>query len=464
MQKDGTIVARRGRIVLDSGAYNGDALFATEIGLMMIGGPYRIPHLFAEAHTVYTNRTPAGSVRAPGGPQVCWAVEQHTDHIAENIGMDPIEFRYHNLVEDNDTGPTGQVFTNVSAKKCLARALEMADWEQDLPNNEAMGVACGWWFTLPVPSGAYVKINVDGSATIITGAQENGSGAVMALPVLAAEELGMHPDDFNILYQDTDAAPWDLGSQGSQTTANNGRAVVEAARVVRRQLLQLAAREMEVNPSDLEISEGLVRVRGSSSSTVAIKELAAKAHGGELLMGQGSGTPPDLPDHNTSNCIGRLGYSAFAAPSFFCHVARLRVDRETGVVQVLEVSAVHDLGRVLNPIGAEGQIHGGVAHGIGMALLEGTHFDKGKQLNPYLLDYKLQTVVDVPKINVDFVDSPAFEGGGPHGIKGAGEPPIVATAGAIANAIYRSVGAKVNKLPMTPPRIWATLNNVDLSN
>ena len=459
VRQDGTIVARRGRLVLDSGAYNGDALFATEIGLMMVGGPYRIPNLFAEVHTVYTNRTPAGSVRGPGGPQVCWAVEQHTDHIAEQLGMNPIEFRSRNLVTDGDTGQTGQVFEDVSAQQCLNRALELSGWGRELPEDEALGVACGWWFTAPVPSGAHLKINSDGSANIVTGAQENGSGAVMALPMLAAEELGMQPEDFNILYQDTDAAPWDLGSQGSQTTVNNGRAVVAAAREVKQQLLDLASDELEADTGDLELADGSIHVRGSPASAVTIKELAAKAQGGKLLIGRGSGAPPPLPNHNLAGCVGRLSYSVFGAPLFFCNVAHVRVDRETGVVQVLEVTAVHDIGRVLNPIGAVGQVHGGVVHAVGMALIEGTHYKDGNQLNPYLLDYKLQTMADTPKINVDFVAAPARQGG-PHGAKGAGETPIVGPAGAIANAVHRAAGARVHHLPMTPSRVLTALGDL----
>jgi CO/xanthine dehydrogenase Mo-binding subunit len=457
VRSDGTILARRARIVLDSGAYVGDALFATEIGLMMVGGPYRIPHIHADIHTVYTNRTPCGSVRAPGGPQVCWAVEQHTDVIAERLGMDPVELRRRNLVVDGDTGQTGQVFEGVSATECLDRALELSEWGRELPEGEALGIACGWWFSLSVPSGAYLKINGDGSATIITGAQENGSGSVMGLPLLAAEELGMEPEDFSVLYQDTDAGPWDLGSAGSQTTANNGRAVVAAAREVKAQLLKLASEALEVEVDDLEIVEGSARVRGAPGRQMSVKELAGVAHGGELLMGRGSGPPPPMPAHDVGGCVGRLGYSAFAAPSFFCDVAHVRVDRETGVTRVLGVTAVHDFGRVVNPIGAEGQVEGGVVHGVGLALLEGTQFEGGHQRNPHLLDYKLQTAADAPRITVGFVERPAPDGG-PHGLKAVGEPPVVAPAAAVANAIQRATGARVHHLPMTPERVWTALH------
>jgi CO/xanthine dehydrogenase Mo-binding subunit len=459
VRRDGTIVARRARIVLDGGAYTSDSLFATELALMMAVGPYRVPHVQVEASTVYTNRTPAGSVRAPSGPQVCWAVEQHNDVIADRLGLDPVEFRRRNLVQAGDTGPTGQVFEAPAALACLDRAAELAGWGEELPEGEALGVACSWWCSVPAPSGAYVKLNADGSGTIVTGAQENGSGAVMGLPLLAAEELGMNPEEFTVLCQDTDAGPYDIGSQGSQTTINNGRAVVAAAREVRDQLLELASEELEVAPEDLELVGGTVRARGVPSRFVEISRLAAKAHGGELLLGRGSGPPPPLPEHDASGCIGRGFFSAFASPSFAAHVSRVRVDRETGVARVLEHVAVHDYGRVLNPLGAEGQVEGGVVHGIGIALSEGTRYADGHQENAHLLDYKLQTAADAPNVTVAFVEDDLGTGT-PYGGKGVGEPPVIAPAGAVANAVARAVGARVHRLPMTAERIWAATNGI----
>ncbi|MDT7710886.1 MAG: hypothetical protein QOG20_6493 [Pseudonocardiales bacterium] len=454
VRRDGTITARRARMLLDSGAYCGDALFATEIGLMMVAGPYRIANLHAEVHTVYTNRTPAGSVRAPGGPQTCWAVEQHTDELARLVGLDPLEFRRRNLVRAGDTGQTGQRFVSSSAEQCLDRAAELAGWPgAELGHDEALGVAVGWWFSLAVTSGAYLKINPDGTGTIITGAQENGSGSVMGLAMLAAEELGMHPDSFSVLYQDTDAGPFDIGSAGSQTTFNNGRAVMEAARDVRGKLLELAADRLEIHQSDLELVDGSVRVKGAPTRSIPLADLAA----GAQLIGSGSGTPPPLPDHDLAGCGGRLGYSAFGSPSFFCHIARVRVDRDTGVVSVPEVVAVHEFGRVLNPLGAQGQVEGGVIQSVGMALLEGSQYEGGHQLNPGLLGYKLVTAPDAPKVTVGFLDDPVDQGG-PHGAKAVGEPPVVGTPAAIGNAIAAAVGTRVRVLPMNAERVWAALH------
>ena len=256
-----------------------------------------------------------------------------------------------------------------------------------------------------MPSGAHVKLNGDGSGTIVTGAQECGTGAVMALPLLAAEVLGMRPEQFTVVYQDTDAGAWDGGASGSQTTFNNGRAVVAAAMDVREQLLELAEEALEADRADLELAEGRVRVKGSPTKGVDIAELA-----------------------------------------------------ETGVVRVLEVAAAHDSGRVLNRRGADGQVEGGVAMGIGMALSEGTQLsDEARQLNPYLLDYKLQTASDVPAIAVEWVGEPDPTGG-PNGAKAVAEPPCVPTPGAVGNAIAK-VASRVHLLPMTPMRVWEAMRS-----
>jgi CO/xanthine dehydrogenase Mo-binding subunit len=274
----------------------------------------------------------------------------------------------------------------------------------------------------------------------------------MALPLLVAEQLGMKPEDFSLMYQDTDAGPWDMGSCGSQTTFNNGRAVIEAAIEVRDQLLDAAAGQLEVARDDLELADGAVRVKGAPEKSVTIADLAGS---GAPFLGKGSGDVPDAPACDAEGCVGRLGMESFLAPQLITHAAHVRVDRDTGVTHVLRVAAAHDSGTILNPIGANGQVYGGVVMGIGQALSEGTQLDDdGRQLNPYLLDYKLVTSADAPEIEIAWVETPT-ENAGPKGSKGIGEPPCVATAGAIANAIAKVIGTPVRELPMTPERVWA---------
>jgi len=343
----------------------------------------------------------------------------------------------------------------IGVKESLEAALEMIGYGKELPEDEAIGVACGWWPSFGSASGAYVKLNGDGTGTIITGAMESGTGAVMGLPLLAAEELGMKPEDFSILYQDTDAGPWDMGSSGSQTTFNNGRAVQAAAAEVRETLLDMASEELEAHRDDLILSDGAVRVKGSPDSAVTIAHLAGT---GDAILGKGSGEVPESPDVDAATCVGRLGLESFLAPQLMTQAARVKLDRETGVVRVLEVAAAHDSGVIVNPIGADGQVYGGVLMGVGQALSEFTWFDDdGRQRNPDLLHYKLQTASDAPEINIRWIEVET-PNAGPNGSKGVGEPPSVPTPGAVGNAIAKLAGRHVTWLPMTPERVWETIH------
>ena len=449
--RDGGLVARKARLVLDKGAYCGEGGFLGQMAAMHACGPYQIDNIFVESFLNYTNQQPSGSIRAPTAPQVCWALEQHVDEVAVELGLDPVELRRRTLIEKGAEGPTRQIFDEIGVKQTLERAVEMIGYERELPEDEAIGVAVGWWPSAPAPSGAYIHLNGDGSGTIVTGAQENGSGAVMAMPVFVAEELGMDPENFALLYQDTAAANWDMGSCASQTTFNSGRAILAAAADVRDQLLDAAAAELEVDREDLELAGSHVRAKGSPDRSVSIAHLAAAS----TIHGKGSGEVPEVPTGDTGGCVGRLGNETFAAPQLITQAAHVKVDRETGVVRVLKVAAAHESGVILNRTGADGQVTGGVVMGVGLALTEGTQLDEdGRQQNPHLLDYKLITCSDAPEIEIDWVQIPT-KGAGPRGSKGVGEPPQVPTAGAIANAIAKVVGTRVRHLPMTPERVWS---------
>ena len=455
--RDGRLLARKARLVLDKGAYCGEGGFLGQMAAMHACGPYQIDNVYVESYLNYTNQQPSGSVRAPTAPQVCWGLEQHMDELARKLAIEPVELRRRSLIEKGAEGPTRQIFDEIGIKQTLERAVEMIGYDRELPPDEAIGVAVGWWPSSPAPSGAYIHLNGDGSGTIVTGAQENGSGAVMAMPKFVAEELGMDPGDFTLLYQDTAAANWDMGSSGSQTTFNSGRAILAAAADVRDQLLDAAAAELEVDREDLELADGRVRLKGSTDRSVSIAGLAAA----DTIHGKGSGEVPEAPTGDTGGCVGRLGNETFLAPQLITQAAHVRVDRETGVVRVLKVAAAHDSGVILNRMGADGQVTGGVVMGVGLALSEGTQLDdEGRQQNPYLLDYKLVTCLDAPQIEVDWVQIPTA-GAGPRGSKGVGEPPQVPTAGAIANAITKVLGTQVRHLPMTPERIWAASRKVD---
>ena len=458
VKADGTITARKVWLAIDNGAYTADAAFFSQLAAMHALGPYRVPNALAEAHLVYTNHQPSGSVRAPTAPQTCWALESHTDEVAKAIGMDPVEFRLKNAVDTGVEGAAGQVYGEIGVQQCIRAAADMAGYGKPLPDDEAIGVAIGWWPSFSVPSGAYVKIDGDGSGQIITGAQECGTGAVMTLRQLAADEVGMNAEDFELVYQDTSVAPYDMGATGSQTLFNNGRAVVAAAAQVAEQLRQLAAEQLEANPADIVLAGGTASVAGTPSRNIPIAELAGIAAGGELLIGHGSGVPPAPPTVTGSTCVGDIGMTAWVAPQFSCHAVRVKLDRDTGVARVLQVCAAHDSGTIINQMGAEGQVEGAVLMGIGQALTEGTRYDDdARQRNAALLEYKLQTCADAPQIDIHFVEINTPDAG-PRGAKGLAEAPNVPTPAAISNALAKLVGTPIRQLPMTAERVWEALD------
>lgn len=459
VRRDGAITARQATVILDTGGNAAHGPATAEIATMMAAGPYRIPHLNIEGHAVYTNKTSAGSVRAPSGPQICWAVEQHTDSLARAVNMSPYAFRMRNLLADGDTGPTGDMLEAIGAKECLRRAAELIGWDDEWQRpapGEGIGLACGWWFSLSMPSSVTLKLNDDGTVTALTGANENGSGAVQGLLHIVAAEMGVPLADVSVVYQDTDVGGWDGGSSGSQTVFSVGRALRNAADDLRRQVFELAGEMLEVDPADVELRERAAAVRGTPGRAVSLADVAARATATRgPLSGRGASAALPMPEGTGTGCAGRLTFPAFLAPTFCTHAARVRVDEETGVVSVVEAAAAQEVGCAINPLGVEGQMEGGLVHGIGNALTERTQFRDGRTLNAGFTDYKLITAADAPAIKTAIVETPAPDG--PYGARGVGEPPVVAIAGAIGNAIRAATGARVTAMPMTPDRVYAAL-------
>jgi CO/xanthine dehydrogenase Mo-binding subunit len=425
---------------------------------MLAAGPYRIPHLRIVGHAVYTNKISAGSVRAPSGPQICWAVEQHTDSLARAVGMDPYEFRVKNVVDEGDTGPTGQVFGPIGLKQCLEKAADLIGWagRANLPSGEGLGIGVGWWFSASNPSAATLKMSEDGTITLHTGANENGSGAIQGLLHLVANEMSVPLEDISVVYQDTDVGAWDGGSSGSQTVFSVGRAIQSAAVDLRTQIFEVAANILEVDAHDLELREGKVAVKGAPARSVALSNVGARAFETRgTLIGRGTVAALPMPPEAGLSCSGRIMFPAFLAPAFCAHAARVKVDEETGTVTVSEAVAVQEVGRAINPVGIEGQMEGGLVHGIGNALTERSHFENGRMRNDGFMDYKLVTAADAPAIKTAIVETPSE--GGPLGVRGVGEPPVIAITGAIGNAIRAATGTVVRTMPMTAERVLTAL-------
>ncbi len=318
------------------------------------------------------------------------------------------------------------------------------------------GMACMWYpigFTVAAnPSAATVKVNTDGTATLLTGTVETGQGALTVLGQIAAETLGIATDDVHVVSADTDATPMDTGAIASRTTYVTGNAIIKAAEQAREILFEAAAPMLSVKPEQLEARDRKIQVIGFPQQYKTIGEVA---HHSEIVIGRpaigsGSYNPPTVEmDPETGQ--GK----PFSTYVYATQIADVEVDDETGEVEVLRIVAAHDCGTPINPMLVEGQIQGGISMGVGFALQEEILFKDGKQVNPNLTNYIMPTSLDMPELEVEMVDN--YDPTGPFGAKGAGEPTAVPTAAAIMNAIYDAVGVRITSLPATSEKVLSAI-------
>jgi len=315
------------------------------------------------------------------------------------------------------------------------------------------GVACMWYpvgFTVAAnPSGAVVKVNEDGTAVVLTGTVETGQGALGVLSQIAAEALGIAPDDIHIVSGDTDSCPMDTGAIASRTTYITGNAIRIAAENAREILFQVAAPVLGVETSQLEAKDRKIQVKGFPARSAAIGEIALRATVGRGTPPIGSATwnPPTVPMDPVTGQGKPFGTYVYAT-----QIAEVDVDDETGEIEVLRITASHDCGTAINPMLVEGQIEGGISMGLGFGLQEEILFDKaGRQINSNLTNYIMPTSLDMPEIDCDIIDS--YDPTGPFGAKAVGEPSLVPTAVAITNAIFDAVGVRITSLPATSEKV-----------
>ncbi len=439
IRRDGTLVALSARVIFDSGAYPGAPV---NVALLLLGGTYRWEHLDLLGYEVLTNKPGTGAYRAPGVPQATFAIEQLVDELAQAIGRDPLEVRIANASRTGDPQPNGVPWPPIGLVELLERAREHPLWRarQKRPN-EGWGLAVGGWPGGIEPCAANVRLNHDGTFTVTVGAVDiTGTHTVLAM--IAAEVLQQPLERVRIALLPSDAAPYAGMSGGSKITYTVGLAVKAAAEEARRQLLEIAAQELEAAPEDLELVDGAVRVRGFPDRAVTLQQIASASmtFGGRYA-----------PVYGT----GRVAVTQ-QSPGFDLQIAHVRVDPETGQVTLLRLAAIQDVGRALNPALVEEQIHGGVGQGVGWALHEAMRWDDhGQPLNPTFLEYDLPKASHLPPIDVELVEVPSPIG--PFGAKGVGEPPVVPTAATVANAIADATGVRVTELPITPERLRAAL-------
>lgn len=456
VKKDGTLLAIKSSVVHDCGAYM-DAVGALSGDLNNLQGPYRWPSVDLSSYMVYTNNPPTGHVRGVRCPQTHFPIESHMDTIARKLGLDPIELRMRHLIQDGDKLVSGGILRSVSARKVLeAAASYVKRQKSDSEPNTGWGIALAQYNLHSLPEGlqstsACVKVNEDGTATLLTGSTEQGSGILTILQQIVAEELGLSMDAISIVSSDTDASPWERGTGGSQTTYRVGPTVRMAAQDAREQLLALATRKLEVEPEQLELAEGKVFVRNAPRVSIPLKDLAKEAinsAGGPVM-----GTGLKQRKERFKKIAEEKGI--VDGPSFGAAAVKVAVEPDTGKVRVLKAYSAWDAGFAINPENVKAQIEGGVVFGLGYALTEEMVTKEGKTCNNNLMDYHMPTFPDSPVVEVEVVEMPSRWG--PHGAKGFGEGTNVPVAPAVANAVFAATGARVTDLPLIPERVFMAM-------
>jgi CO/xanthine dehydrogenase Mo-binding subunit len=448
MKRDGTLTALQARAVYDSGAFPGAAM---AIGCILLGGYYRCPSLEIEGFEVLTNKVSVGAYRAPAVPSATFAIESQMDIMARELRLDPLEARLMNAVQEGDPLPGEMPYPRIGLRECLERVRDSDLWRQRHrlereagPRRRGVGVAAGGWLGGLQPAAATVMLNGDGTIGVLVGANDI-TGTNTSFAQIAAEELRLPVSQVQVITGDTRIAPFAGISAGSKTLFTVGRAVKAAAEDARRQILDTAAQRLEVPVEELECADGVVRARSHAEKSITFGRLA------HITTAFGAAYPP---------VVGRGAIAARKqAPGFSVQAAEVEVDTETGRVRVLRYVTAQDVGFAVNPLSVEGQMEGGTVQGIGMGLYEEMVYDdRGRLLNPSLLDYRLPTAADVPNIESLIVEVPSEDG--PYGAKGVGEPPVVPTSAAIANAVHDAIGVRITEIPITPERILRALGKV----
>jgi CO/xanthine dehydrogenase Mo-binding subunit len=434
VKRDGRIVARDVRLVYNTGAYG--ALKPSENGMLSggeyAGGPYKIPNLRIEGLAVYTNTPPSGYMRAPGHPQVAFAVEAHMELVARELGMDPYEFRRRNIV---DAMPSGEPSFCASA---LAAAAQAIDWSAPKPAFVGRGMAIAERGIGNGEGASDLTLNPDGTVTIATAVPDQGSGTLTLITQIVAEELGLALDRVNLVRVTTDELPVDVGAAADRMTNVAGHAAIVGSRTLRDQLTPLASAMLGGGGAEWA-GDGW---RNQDGRHVTVEELALEMVPAGHTAGHVQVTVKQPASKNRSACA---------------QAAEVEVDPETGKVTVRRIVSAQDTGTVINALGHQGQVEGAVIQGMGFALSEELVLDDGRVVNPNLGDYKLLTAQDVPELITVNIDS---KGPGPYDAKAIGETPSVPVAGAIANAVADAIGGPILELPITAERVLAAISSV----
>ena len=470
VKKDGTLTFRECRTLHDNGAYTSWGASTPFVMMQTLSSLYRVPHVAYDTTVVYTNNPYAGSFRGYGNLQGTFAVEIHMGKLAEAIGMDPLEFRLKNAQDPGEVTGQGMHFKSCGFKDCLRVAAEHADFQAKHrayaearetcgPVKRGIGMAA----MLHVGGGAKIypsdgcgtilKLDDFAHITVMTGASEIGQGSETVIAQLVCEELGVPLSAVTIVNNDTDITPWDVGVHASRTTFIAGNSAIGAARKARTKILDAAAKVTNLPPDELDLRAGFIVRAADGEALMELGKMIRSLHfqdKAELVMTTNYYEPPS--HHQDKNFKGDVS----AAYAWATQVVEVEVDTETGIVKMLKVTSAHDVGRVLNRLGIEGQIEGGIVMGQGYALTEDLIIKDGICQNPAFRDYKLVTAPEIPEMDIHFIET--MDGEGPQGAKGVGESPAICMAAATANAIYNATGVRITALPFTPEKVYRALH------
>lgn len=451
--KEGVVTAREGTYISNTGGYASHGPGITAVGTIDMTSLYRCDENWKlEGRSIYTNAPIAGAYRGYGAVQGFFALDVQMDEMAEVVGMDPVDFRIKNAVSEGDLSPSGHRLHGDALSSCLRRGAEEVKWNEKWQPPSAksgrvlsgLGVgtemhSSGAYPDIKEVSSAIIKMNEDGSLNLLTGAADLGTGALTVMGQIAAEALGTRFEDITVIGGDTDVVPYDTGAYASRTTHIAGKAVEKAANDMKRQVLDLAAKRLERPVDQLDIQDSQIMADGLPLMSIR-----------ELVGGEG-GTP-------SSPLVSQVTHHSKVAYSFAAHFAEVDVDTETGQIEVKQITAVHEVGKAINPQGVEGQIEGGIQQGLGHSISEDFILDPetGRPLNASFVDYKMPLAMDMPPIKTIILEEEP-DLGGPFGAKGVGEDPIIAIGPAIANAVYNAIGVRIRELPITPEKVLEAL-------
>jgi len=457
VDRHGRVVARDVTCYMDGGAYSSTGPIATSVPFLCMEQAYKMDHVRYNGYRVYTNKPIRGMIRVHGRGFAC-GVDTQLDMIAEHLGIDPVEIRLINAREVGEYTNTKSYVGSCAMKETIQKAAEKARWAEKrgkLPPYRGIGIGCnsvqtGFPMGIRGGSEAIIKFNEDGGATVISGVVDNGQGNDNMLVQIAAEELGIRPEDIQLVTADTEITPSDPGAYSQVSTFIGGHAVKVASQKIRASLFEVAAEALEAHVDDLVARDRMIFVKGSPEKGIPIKKVVRMSLAQrKSVSGEGSYWPNvDSKREWVKNPFGQM----CAAFSFGTTIVEVEVDPETGQVKVIEATAAQDVGFALNPLVLEGQFEGALTMGGQGGILTEYHtWDKGRVLNPTQLEYKIPLACDMPKINSLIVES--MDPDGPYGAKEAGMSIAMSAAQAYCAAISNAIGVYMNEVPITPDKI-----------